>query len=195
MDVDYIPIFLLILSLLLFSRYKILSIILFSLSLGVKHVAIFHIPLYLIWAWQESKNRPIRQVAMTGVILVSILLVISLPFILLNWEGFYKSILFSVTRNPSDSFGAPSLDRLLGWIGLPAKIPMLIMIALTYLLAWQRKTRYYTATLLVMSSYLFFNSNLFKENFVWLVPFIPLAAYEVADNLNMKKDNGIPDPA
>jgi len=134
-----------------------------------------------------------RQVAIAGSILVAILLVISLQFIVLNWEGFFKSILFSATRNPSDSFGARSVDRLIGLIGIPAKTPMLIMIALVYLLAWQRKTRYYTATLLVMSCYLFFNSNLFKENFVWIVPFIPLAAYELADNLSVKMDSRIPD--
>ena len=186
MDIDYIPIFLLILSLLLFPRHKIWSILLFSLSLGVKHVALFHIPLYLIWTWQELKDRPVWQTVKAGIILIAPLLVISLPFILLNWEGFYKSILFTATRLPSDSFRAPSLDDLLGWIGLPAKIPLFIMIALVYLLAWQRKTRFFTATLLVMTSYLFFNSNFFKENFVWIIPFIPLAAYELADNLNVK---------
>jgi hypothetical protein len=72
------------------------------------------------------------------------------------------------------------VDELIGLIGIPAKIPMLIMLSLIYLLAWQRKMQYFTATLLVMSTYLFFNSNLFKENFVWMVPLIPLAAGELA---------------
>ena len=54
--IEFIAIFFLLLSLTLLPKNKKLSFFLFGASLAVKQIAIFMIPLYLIWAWQFSKN-------------------------------------------------------------------------------------------------------------------------------------------
>jgi uncharacterized membrane protein len=114
-----------------------------------------------------------------ALLIASIPLLASLPFIAWNAEGFASSILFSVTRNPADHFGVASADGLLGWAGIPAKLPMLALMALAYLLAWRQKIGMYTGTLLVMATFVDFNSVLFRQYLAWVVPFIPLVACDL----------------
>lgn len=128
--IDFIPLLFLILSLLIFRRFKWLSLFIFSLSLSVKQIGIFLVPLYLIWIWQSESGNKVKTVLLAFAVIISIPLLTSLPFIAWNSEGFFKSILFSATRNPGSHFDAPSLDayiknNLPGFVGIKAKIPML----------------------------------------------------------------------
>jgi len=185
---DVIPIFLVIISLGIFRKHRWSSLFLFSLSLGVKQIGIFLAPLYLIWTWQAvttGRDR-LRQILLAALVIASVPLVSSLPFLAWNAEGLVKSVLFSATRNPGDHFGAASADGLMGWVGLPAKLPMLGLLALAYGLAWRRKIGMYVATLLVVASFLDFNSVLFLQYLAWLVPLIPLAMCDVWDAATVK---------
>lgn len=179
---DPLPIFLLIASLALFRRRRTASLLLFSLSLGVKQIAVFLVPLYLIWAWQESdgdgRDRA-RATVRAALLIASVPLVASLPFLAWNAEGFVKSVLFSATRLPSDHFAAPSFDGHMGWLGIPAKLPMLALMALALWLAWRRKIGRATASLLVMACFVDFNSVLFRQYLAWVVPLLPLAVLEM----------------
>jgi uncharacterized membrane protein len=186
-DYDFIPIFFLILSVTLFDRHRLLSYLLLGLSIGLKHLSIFLVPVYLIWAWKESHPRSVKPVFSAGLAILSIPLLVSLPFLIWNWRGFILSILFSVTRNPSDTFEALSMDALLGWSGLPARIFLLGMILLVYFVAWKEKVSRYLAALLFSAIIVDFNSVLYSSYFAWVIPFMILSASEL---LLLRKERG-----
>jgi len=179
-DIDFIPIFLLVCSLALLPRRRALAFILYGLSLAIKQIAIFMLPIYLIWAWRASGQRLTRQF-FRDVILISLIpLLCSLPFLLWNGEGFIKSILFSVTRMPDAFRSVLSLDALLDWSGILARLPMLFLLLLVYILAWQKKLKTFTLALLIMAVFSGLNSVHFSSYLAWVMPFIALAACEVA---------------
>jgi len=62
-----------------------------------------------------------------------------------------------------------------GFVGIEAKIPMLIMMALVYLIKFRRQISMNIASLLVMIIFTDFNSVLFNQYMCWIVPLIPIA--------------------
>jgi uncharacterized membrane protein len=177
--IEFIPIFLLLLSLTLISRRKELSFLLYGCSLAIKQIAIFLLPLYLIWAWQLAEENKFKAVIKALFYIILIPAILSLPFILWNAEGFFKSILFSATRLPSSHVSAASLDALLrdsypAFVGIKAKLPMLFLMGLIFLSSIQKTIGIYTSVLLMMAVFINFNSVLFLQYFSWIVPFIPL---------------------
>ena len=180
-DIDFIPILLLLLSLMFFPQHKILSFALYGLSLGVKQFSIFLLPVYLIWAWQEGGQRPLKSV-ITGILsTAAVLVTVSLPFLIWNWKGFVLSILFSLTRLPNKYIDATSLDVKLGWQGVAGRLPLLLLIGLLYLLAWKVKPNRYLVAALVFLAFVDFNSVLFPSYFVWAIPFALMAAYALIE--------------
>ena len=173
---DFIPIFLMVLSLGLFDRYRKTSLLLFSFSLAIKQIAIFLAPLYLIWEYQQSRS--IRKTIFAGLWIISIPLLASIPFLLWNAEGFVRSIAFSATRTALNHFGAESIDSILNLKGLLARLPFLCMLGAAYFVAWQKAVGRYGAAILVMGIFIAFNSVLFTHYPAWLMPLLPLAAGE-----------------
>jgi hypothetical protein len=112
-------------------------------------------------------------------LIASIPLISSLPFLVWDPKALVLSVIFDALRNPADHFGAASLDAMIGWVGVPAKIPMLALMFLAFVLACQRRIGNWTATLLVMASFVDFSSVLFRQYFIWLAPFIPLAVLDL----------------
>ena len=176
--IDYVPIFFLVLSLVLLPRQQILALVLFSISLALKQMAIFLVPLYLIIVWQTHEQSRLRHVIVASALIASVTFVTSLPFLLWNAEGFVRSIVFEVTRDAASHINAPSLDGYFGLTGVPARLPMLLLLGLTYLLAWRRVVGMATGSVLVMVVFLSFNPVLFLQYFCWVVPLIPLAVAE-----------------
>ncbi len=174
-DFDFIPMFFLILGLIFFPRRLWISGLLIGLSLSLKHFGIYLVPLLIIAAWQATN---VKQALIYLFSIIAIPLLVSMPFLLLNWKPFILSIIFSATRNPDFSMGVDSVDALLGWVGLPAKLPMLGLFGLIYALALRFKYRVNMLSLLVMSVFVFFNSIFYPDYVMYMVPFIPLAASE-----------------
>jgi hypothetical protein len=177
---DFIAILLLIASLGLFEKRRWSALFLLSLSLGVKHIAIFLVPLYLIWTWQKAERDRLKEVLLAAVVIASVPMVASLPFVAWSAEGFARSIIFSMTRIFDSSFALPSVDVFLGWAGLPARLPMLGLMMLVYWVVWRRKVGMYTSVLLVMATFIDFSTVLFRQYLVWVVPFIPLVVCDSA---------------
>jgi len=175
---DFIPVFLLVISLGLLPRNRLASYLLFGLSLAVKHVAILLIPVYLIWAWRSSDEGRLRQLVIGALAIGTIPFLASLPFIALDPLGFFSSLWFSVARLPGTHMGALSLDALLGWVGNAAKLPMLGLMLLIYWITWKGRLSYYATALLVMLVFLDFNSVLFNQYMVWTAPLIALTVME-----------------
>lgn len=173
---DFIPIFLMVLSLGMFERYRKTSLLLFSFSLAIKQIAIFLAPLYLVWEYQQSRS--IKKTVIAGLLIMSIPLLSSIPFLLWNAEGFVKSIAFSATRTALNHFGAESIDSILNLNGLLARLPFLIMLCAGYFTAFQKAMGRYGSAMLVMGIFIAFNSILFLHYPAWLMPLLPLAASE-----------------
>ncbi len=194
-QIDFLPILFLIISLLLFNKNKWSSLLLFSLSLATKQIAIFLVPLYLIWIWQSADRKKSKEVLIALVVIFSIPLLTSLPFIFWNAEGFFKSILFSTTRNPEAHVNAPSIDAYIEravpqFVGIKAKIPMLFLMALVYFSALQRQLGRYLSSLVTMVVFTDFNSVLFLQYMGWVTPLIPLAICDLMHNKQTNR-NGL----
>lgn len=173
---DFIPIFLMVLSLGMFARYRKTSLLLFSLSLAFKQIAIFLAPLYLIWEYEQSRS--LKKVIVAGLWIVSIPLLTSIPFLYWNADGFIKSVGFSATRDALTQFGADSVDVAANLSGLVARTPMLAILLAVYFIAARKAAGRYTTAMLIMAIFIGFNPVLFIQYFAWLMPFLPLAAGE-----------------
>jgi len=178
-DIDFLPLFFMLLSLYLYRRNAAASFLILGLSLGIKQVGIFLVPVYLIWAWRDSPHpERIKRVAAAVVLIGIIPLLISIPFLAWNWEGFLRSILFSATRDAAAAFAVFSLDVVLGLRGIPARLPMLVMLSVVYWLTWKRSIDHYMPAFLIMAVFVFFNSVFFTSYMIWAAALIPLVAYE-----------------
>lgn len=178
-QIDFIPLFLLLLSLVFIPRRFYLACLIFGVSLAFKQVAIFALPLYLVWSWQNSQQHRVRQLIVTTLLIGAIPFLLSVPFLVWNFEGFFRSILFSVTRYAADHFSAPALGEFFGLVGMVAEIPMLLLLGMAYVLALVKQVPKYASILLVMIIFFGFNSVLFRQYVIWFMPFIPLAVLEI----------------
>jgi len=175
---NFIPIFFFVLSLSLLPKRPIWSYLFFGLSLSLKHNAIFMGPIYLIWAWKLEDENKLRNLLAAGVSIAAVPLLLSFPFLIQDLGGFVKSLSISLTRYPETHIGVLSLDALFGWVGLPAKIPLLLMILTSYAVAWRTKLRPFAAGLLIMSIFVDFHSVLFRHYMAWIVPLALLTISE-----------------
>ena len=178
--IDFIPLLLLIVSLsLLRSRHSVPAYLLFGISLAIKQIAIFALPVYLIWTWRTRQHNRLEHVLLAFVLMVAIPLLISAPFMIGSFEGFTKSILLSATRDADSHLHVRSLDALFDVHGIAAKIPFLLLLGLTYALVLFRRVPLYASLLLVMTVFFCFHSISYRQYTVWFLAFIPLAILEI----------------
>ncbi|MBD2194616.1 MULTISPECIES: hypothetical protein [Calothrix] len=183
---EFAAIFFLILSLVLLKEKTKFSLLMFSISLGIKQIAIFLLPLYLIYIWKNAaKNRRIKHIIWGFLIIFSIPFLTSLPFLIWDAEAFFKSILFSGTRLASSHItDAPSVDVIFSqkypWIvGLRAKLLMLFLMGMIYLSFLKEKVSMFVSSTITMMIFLYFNSVLFLQYFLWSLCIIPFALVEL----------------
>ncbi|MCG9886035.1 MAG: hypothetical protein MH825_10765 [Cyanobacteria bacterium] len=143
------------------------------------------LPIYLIDLWKNAEKTKQAKSALWGFLIIfSIPMLTSLPFLIWNAEGFFKSIVFSATRLPSLHIqGAPSIDMILStrltWLtGVIAKLPMVLLMTMTYLSFMKEETKIFTASAMTMMIFLYFNSVLFLQYFLWPLCLIPFALIE-----------------
>lgn len=187
-DIDFAAVFFMLLSLYCFRRHRLLSYLLLGLSLGVKQVGILLLPLYFIWVWRESRDQPWKSIVKAFIWIALIPALISFPFLVWNWEGFIRSILFSGTRLAMASFNVYSLDEFIGLKGIAARLPLGAMLLLVYWIVWKRDLGLYLASLLVMTVFVFFNPVMFTSYMVWMVPLIPLTASDYLSRVMLKTE-------
>jgi hypothetical protein len=187
-QIDLAPVVCLVASLLLFRTHRLASFLLLGVSLALKHIGIFVVPLYLIWAWQSAEQHRLRQAMLAGIWIALLPALISLPFIVWNAESFRASMVYSLTREAENHFKVASLDELLTvmypWFtGFLARLPMIGLMLLIYLGAMRRQVSLFFAVLLIMSVFIDFDSVVFRQYFTWLVPMVLLALCDVFDTL------------
>lgn len=205
--VEFAAIFFLIYSLVILKKRTQLSLFMYSLSLGIKHIAVFLLPLYLIYLWIEAnRGDRFRKVGLGILLILSVPVLTSLPFIVLNAESFFKSIAFSATRYGAVHVGgAPSIDlfiaKIFPWfVGFKAKLIMLSLMGLTYLSFWREKIHVFIASTITMMIFLYFNSVLFLQYFIWplsllLLAFSEVVGSKVADDDARVNEARLPEPA
>jgi uncharacterized membrane protein len=157
----------------------------FGLSLAVKQVAIFVVPLYLLLQ-RTGDNFKEQLISMVKIGLqVSVIpLLCSLPFLIHDAKAFVMSILFSATRNAgglSTRLRAKSIDHIMELEGLIARVPMLAMMGLVAYLCYQRKLGLYSSTFIIFWVFVCFNSVLLTQYIVWGVAFLPLVLLDKRD--------------
>lgn len=173
-NIDFPPLFFMLLSLALFNARRTGSLLLLGMSLALKQIAIFLVPLYLIWIWNEHKGPDrLKHAAFAALLIAAVPLAFSLPFLAWDAAGFVKSLLFSATRLGSS--GTPTIDQLLGWTGLAGRIPMLVVLAFVYVAAMRWGLGRFTSALCVMITFTMMNPIFFAQYFCWVAPLIPLA--------------------
>jgi SAM-dependent methyltransferase len=103
----------------------------------------------------------------------------------LKTEGFFKSILFSATRLESSHIqSAPSVNVVFKqeftWIvGLKAKLLMLFLMGMIYLSFFKENMSIFVCSAMTMMIFLYFNSVLFLQYFLWSLCLIPFALVEL----------------
>ena len=179
---DFLPLLFLLVSLLLLprDRYRLLAMVLFGLSLALKQLAIFLLPLYLIYAYHCAPRHKLREALIAALAIGAPVLVSSLPFLFWDLKGFVKSIAFSATRSQYQFAPvAGSLDMYLNLNGLAARLPMLAVMALIYWAAWREKLSILYSALLVMAVFAGFNAIFFDQYMVWFILLLPLGLLEL----------------
>ncbi len=191
---DFLPIFFLLLSLELFPSKKWLALFLFSLSLGLKQIAIFLTPLYLIWVWQASEGRRLRDVLIGAGVIASVPLVSSIPFLAWDARAFVLSVLFSTTRSAFDTSQFPAaVGAFAGGNALISRIAMLALMLMLFVFAWRMRGVRYTFAFLVMLVFVCFNPVLFVQYIAWLMPLALLLFCDLRDRIsNPHLQNKIP---
>jgi uncharacterized membrane protein len=174
--IDYIPLFFLILSLYLFERRQVLSLFCFGLSLALKQIAIFLLPLYLIWLWQAARGEPVRETIRGALLITALPALFSLPFLLWGPEAYVRSILFSITRHGYSPYTAGTL--LAGSGGVISRAPLFLLLAAVYLLTWQKRPGRYLSAMLVMLVFTGISPVLFPQYMVWLIALVILTPYD-----------------
>ncbi len=180
---DPLALLLLVVSVVLLNKYRITALLLFGTSLAIKQVGIFLFPLYLIWVWQTSPSeKKLKQLIRDTLIVLSVPVLVSLPFIIWSPAGFTQSILFSATRAPVGG-DLLSLDAKLSdieglstvLIGIRAKVFALFLMGLTYAAAWKYRLDRSISALLIFLIFTGFNSVYFPQYTYWVFPFLLLS--------------------
>lgn len=174
--IDFIPLFFLLLSLVLFDRHLPLSLLALSLSLALKQIAIFLVPLYLIWVWRASRQNPLKETIVAGLIITSLPFLLSLPFIVWEPEGFFKSVLFSATRHGYSGYSVGMELNAAG--GLFSRLPLFLLLALVYALSLRETGGRYSNAMLVMLIFTGLTPLLFPQYLVWVIALIILSVHD-----------------
>lgn len=157
-----------------------ISYILFGLSLGIKYIGVFAFPIFLI-PYLNNKIE-LKKLVLNLLLLFLVLVLPTIPYLLEDFNSFSRSVLFSLTRSPSDS------DIIYGYNGLlvesnesfsdaeifdkfKPRIPLFIAMLLTSALVLLRKIKKGTYLFLSLLVFSVFNPIIFPQYITWIPPF------------------------
>lgn len=161
-------------------KYKTLSYLFYGLSLGIKYIGIFILPIYAVPS--IARNLPIKKFVFNITLLLFVLIIPSIPYIVDDFNSFMRSIIFSATRSPSDS------EIIYGYSGLfvassesysdsailpkmVPRVPLFISIIFAFLLLIIKKISRETYVFLSLLAFAIFNSVIFPQYITWITPF------------------------
>ncbi len=178
-EMDFIPLFFLVLSLALLKKHPKVSFLTFGLSLSFKQIGIFILPLYIYWAWSHApKENQIKSFIINLILIALFPLVTTGPFVIWNIEGFTASMLVSLSRAPAALDNLYAVSAVMKWAGVTGSLPMVSMLALAFAISIKYKLGPFKASLITLLVYVGFNVAFFPSNFIWIIPLLPLSIYE-----------------
>ncbi|MFZ5424921.1 MAG: hypothetical protein ACOZAO_03915 [Patescibacteria group bacterium] len=179
---DVLAIGLLIMSFYFLTSKKLtpISYIFYGLSLGIKYIGIFALPIFIVP--YLSKKMPLKMLVINLVLLFSIILIPVIPYIVEDYNSFTRSILFSLTRSPSES------EIIYGYNGLLSapqesysdteileklvpRLPLFISMLLTVGLLFIGKVKKGAYLFLSFFVFTIFNPVIFPQYITWITPF------------------------
>lgn len=178
---DFLAVFPFVLGLFLYPRHRRLALLAFGLSLAIKQIAIFALPLFLIWEWRQAADKKMLRLTEAALLIGAIPFISALPFLWQDASGFIKSTLFSVTRQPQHVITALDIANYFDLEGFAARLPLLIAWGLVLLCAWKFRLPKYLSAFLVMLAFTEFNPVSFPQYMVWPMALLPLVIYELYD--------------
>ncbi len=172
-------------------RYRWVSYLLYGVSLGIKHIGIFVLPLYitpLVFKEDTPKKFWLNMTVLLGTVLVP-----TLPLFVDNPNTFVKSMLFSVTRAPL------STDILFGYSELLIKynsafdsgtlveqllprVPLVVSSVLAAALLFLKKIPASTYLFVSIMVFAVFNPVIFAQYITWLPPLALLAVVDYLES-------------
>ncbi|MGI8908279.1 MAG: hypothetical protein ACR2IE_17535 [Candidatus Sumerlaeaceae bacterium] len=177
---DHLPLLLFMLGLTLRRRYAKTAWIFYGMSLAIKQMAVFAVPILLIEAWIAApRDRRVKEMLKCVAFLAVVPVAVSLPFLVADAPALVKSVMFSVTRQPNQHLSAAALLDSMGFTGAITRLPLFVMLAATYALFWTRRITFYPALCLQFVLFLYFNPVLYRQYFLWPVPFVLLTIFSV----------------
>ncbi len=185
-QIDFLAILLLVFAVLAIEKKSLLSFMLLGVSLSIKQIGIFVVPIFLIKLYLDNGLK--FKSAMQHISAMSLMpVLVSLPFILWDAIAYFKSLFFSLTRN-SGGLKLETIDQVFDIIGLPAKIPLFAALILVYIMFFRVRISVSQAVLMAFLSFVTFNSLLFKQYLPWACAFVGLA---LADSVKTKTSESL----
>jgi len=184
LQTDSIVIFLALLGVYYLEKRPILANILLGCSVSIKQISVFLIPLFIIKQMklipiiEITKKTQIKELIKTLFFILLVPFIISLPFLFLDYESLIKGLLFEAVRTASShQIGKHSeiLRYIADLFNIPAiitRIPMLLAFLGLYIFYYKQEIDKYLFASLTFGIYLYFNSVVYKQYFVWPIPFI-----------------------
>lgn len=166
-QINFFAILPLMLATLYINSNKKLSFILLGCSLAIKQVAIFTLPLFLILAWQKNN---LKSSLKNILILISLPVAISIPFIIHDLSGFLASLAYSTNREAEPAFSAMP-----EWF-----FPLILLLSLfsIYLYFINNRNQLALSIFLVFLVFCALNRVVFNQYYLWAMVTFIIAAYD-----------------
>jgi Gpi18-like mannosyltransferase len=180
--IDFAPVFFLLISLLYLDKKENLSLFSLGLSLSMKHLAMFLIPLYLIHIYKKNDSHDLRSLYSPAIKIISIPTALSMPFLIWNFKGFMLSMIFSGTRLQEEAYDQISshIDSDFVFIvGIIARLGMFTLMLVVYRFYIADKIGTFLTAFLIITMFIEFNVFTFEQYNVWRAAILPLALFEI----------------
>jgi hypothetical protein len=177
-DLDFLALSCLVVSAVVLARSPRMSIILFGVSLAIRHMALGLAPIWLVSTWKATPSR--QRMGEAVLLMAAAPVLTSLPLLLRNPNALLRSILNTWARPPEASGNVLSLDALLGIPPGAALTITVFLLAGLYLAVYRNRLGICAASMLALAVMISLGSVFFTSYLVWLIPFLSLAALEAA---------------
>lgn len=164
------------------NRRPMLSALLFSLSLCIKHIAIILLPCFLLGLIVESASQSThhntrpkwRRLLQYCLVAFALPAALSVPFLLNSPDGFLLSMLFSASRGTSSHGIATGTEMIL----LSVDQTRLLMGGL-FVMGWivqaKQRLNVWLASTLTLLIFLQFSPVVFAQYYIWITAFLLIA--------------------
>lgn len=161
-------------------KYSPISYLLYGLSLGIKYIGVFALPIYIVPYLMGKVS--LKKFSLNLFLLFFIIIIPTTPYLIEDFNSFSRSMIFSLTRSPVESeipYGyndllveSPDsyrdnaiLDK------LTPRIPLFTAMLITIVLFLTKRIKQGTYLFLSLLVFAIFNPIIFPQYITWIAPF------------------------